>query len=63
MPILQQDFSTGIAMNLDEMREDAAIAADQIAINWKKLENPDYKADFERTLKRAAMFVPELEGL
>ena len=50
-------------MNLNEMKEDAAIAADQIEINWKKLENPQYKADFERTLQRAAMFVPELEGL
>jgi hypothetical protein len=50
-------------MNLDEMKQDAAIAADNIGINWKKLENPEYKADFERTLKRASMFVPELEGL
>ena len=50
-------------MDINQMKEDAAIAADQIDINWKKLENPQYRADFERTLKRASLFVPELEGL
>lgn len=50
-------------MNMDEMKKDAAIAADNISINWKKLENPNYKADFEHTLKRAMLFVPELEGI
>lgn len=50
-------------MDLEQMREEAAIAADQIDINWKKLENPQYRNDFESTLKRAVMFVPELESL
>lgn len=50
-------------MNLEQLKEDAALAADQIDIQWGKLENPTYRADFERTLKRAAMFVPELESL
>ena len=34
-------------MDIEQMKEDAAIAADQIDINWKKLENPQYRADFE----------------
>lgn len=50
-------------MNIDQLKEEAAIAADQIDIQWGKLENPTYKNDFERTLKRASMFVPELENL
>lgn len=50
-------------MNIDQLKEDAALAADQIDIQWGKLENPIYRADFERTLKRASMFVPELENL
>lgn len=50
-------------MNLDELKEEAAIAADQIDINWAKLENPDYRNDFEYTLKKASLFVPELESL
>lgn len=50
-------------MDIQQLKEDAAIAADQIDISWEKLENPKYRADFERTLKRACMFVPELEGL
>jgi hypothetical protein len=50
-------------MDIEQMKADAAIAADNIEINWKKLENPEYRADFERTLKRASLFVPELEGL
>lgn len=50
-------------MNIDQLKEDAALAADQIDIQWGKLENPIYRADFERTLRRAAAFVPELESL
>jgi len=50
-------------MNIDQMKEDAAIAADQIDIRWKKLENPEYRREFENTLQRACMFVPELENL
>jgi hypothetical protein len=49
--------------DIEQMKIDAAIAADQIDIRWDNLENPEYRADFENTLKRAAMFVPELEGL
>lgn len=50
-------------MNIDQLKEEAAVAADQIDIRWEKLENPAYRRDFENTLQRACMFVPELESL
>lgn len=50
-------------MTLDELKEEAAIAADQIDINWTALENPSYRKDFEEVLKKAVLFVPELESL
>ena len=50
-------------MNMDELKAEAAIAADQIDINWKALENPEYRKDFESVLEKAVKFVPELESL
>ena len=50
-------------MNMDELKAEAEIAADQIDINWKALENPEYRKDFEGVLKKAVKFVPELESL
>lgn len=50
-------------MDLNQLKADAAIAADQIDINWAKLENKEYRDDFEQVLKRAVMFVPEIESL
>lgn len=60
---MQWNFSQSITMTLDELKQEAEIAADQIDINWKKLENPEYRNDFESVLKRATLFVPELESL
>ncbi len=34
-------------MNMDQLKAEAEIAADQIDINWKALENPEYRKDFE----------------
>jgi len=50
-------------MNIDDMKKEAALAADQIDIRWGKLENPVYREEFERTLQRASSLVGELEGL
>ena len=50
-------------MDINTLKEEAAIAADQIDIQWGKLENPTYRKDFERTLIKASAYVPELEGL
>lgn len=50
-------------MNMDELKAEAAVAADQIDINWEALENPDYRKDFESTLQKSITFVPELESL
>jgi hypothetical protein len=50
-------------MNMDEMKAEAAYAADQIDINWTALENPEYRKDFEQVLTKAVKFVPELESL
>lgn len=50
-------------MTLDELKADAAVAADQIDINWQALEDPGYRKDFETVLQKAVKFVPELESL
>lgn len=50
-------------MDINILKEEAAITADQIDIQWGKLENPTYRKDFERTLIKASAYVPELEGL
>jgi hypothetical protein len=50
-------------MDINALKEEAALAADQIDIQWGKLENPTYRKDFERTLIKASAYVPELEGL
>lgn len=50
-------------MSIEQIKEDAAIAADQMNINWKELENPSYRKDFETVLKRAMILLPDLEGL
>lgn len=50
-------------MDINALKEEAALAADQIDIQWGKLENPAYRKDFERTLIKASAYVPELEGL
>ncbi len=50
-------------MTLDELKAEAEIAADQIDINWKALENPEYRKDFEDVLTKAVKFLPELESL
>jgi len=50
-------------MNMNELKAEAEIAADQIEINWEALENPDYREDFESVLTKAVKFIPELESL
>jgi hypothetical protein len=50
-------------MDINTLKEEAAVAADQIDIQWGKLENPTYRKDFERTLIKASAYVPELENL
>jgi hypothetical protein len=52
-----------LLMNINELKAEAEIAADQIDINWKALENPEYRKDFEETLSKAVKFLPELESL
>jgi len=50
-------------MNMNELKAEAAIAADRIDINWEALENPEHRKDFEDVLKKAVLFLPELESL
>ena len=50
-------------MNMQEMRQEAAHAADEIDINWEMLDDPTYRGNFEQSLRKASEFVPELEGL
>jgi len=60
---MQRNISPSFTMNINQLKADAALAADQIDIQWGKLENPKYRKDFEHTLRRATTFVPELESL
>jgi hypothetical protein len=50
-------------MTLDSIKKEAAIAANEIQLNWESLDNPKYRKDFEMILERAEQFVPELEVL
>lgn len=50
-------------MDIKQIETEAAIAADQIDINWEALENPEYRKDFESVLTKAVKFIPELESL
>jgi hypothetical protein len=50
-------------MDINTLKEEAAVAADQIDIQWGKLENPTYRKDFERTLIKASAYVPEYKKL
>lgn len=50
-------------MDINQIKDAAAQAADEIDIHWEKLENPEYRFEFERVLNHAAKFVPELENL
>jgi hypothetical protein len=50
-------------MNMDDIKAEAVLAANEIEIDWEQLENPNYRADFENVLQRAVEFLPELEGL
>lgn len=56
-------FSKSLTMNMDEMKKEAALAANTIDINWEQLENPTYRKDFEGVLKRAMVLIPDLESL
>ena len=56
-------FSESLTMNMDDIKKEAALAANTIDIHWDKLENPMYRRDFERTLQRAMILIPDLEGL
>jgi hypothetical protein len=50
-------------MNFDELKKNAAVAANQIEINWEGLDTPAYRKDFENVLKRAMVLIPDLEHL
>ena len=50
-------------MDINQLKIEAERAADEINIHWDKLENPEYRVEFERVLTHAARFVPELENL
>jgi hypothetical protein len=50
-------------MNMQDLKAEAAVAANEIEIQWDMLDNPRYREDFEATLEKANKFVPELEGL
>lgn len=56
-------FSKSLTMNMNDMKKEAAVAANEIEIQWDVLDNPTYRRDFESTLEKASRYVPELEGL
>jgi phage pi2 protein 07 len=50
-------------MNLDDMKQEAAVAANEIQIDWEMMDNPNYRADFEHVLKKAMVLIPDLESI
>ena len=50
-------------MNMQDLKAEAVLAANEIEIQWDMMDNPGHRADFEYTLEKANKFVPELEGL
>ena len=52
-----------LLMDTNQMKSEAAVAANEIQINWDAMENPKYRHEFESVLKRASNLVPELEQL
>ena len=60
MLFLWQDECT---MSMDDIKAEAVVAANEIEIEWERLDNPTYRADFESVLQKAKEFLPELEGL
>jgi len=56
-------FSKSLTMNVEDMKKEAALAANTIDINWEQLDNPTYRKDFENVLKRAQLLIPDLESL
>jgi hypothetical protein len=56
-------FSKSLTMNMDDIKKEAALAANTIDINWEQLDNPTYRKDFENVLKRAQLLIPDLESL
>jgi hypothetical protein len=51
-------------MELNDIKRIAKEMSHTIEIQWDMLEqDPQYVADFEQTLRRAALFLPDLETL
>jgi len=63
VPRMSPTFSKSLTMNMDDIKKEAALAANTIDINWEQLDNPTYRKDFENVLKRAQLLIPDLESL
>ena len=49
--------------SLDELKSDAAVLANQVEIDWERLNNLQYRKEFLTVLEKAKNLLPDLEDL
>ncbi len=50
-------------MTLDELKQEAAVNANTIEIQWERMDDPKVARDFENTLNFSTVIIPDLETL
>jgi hypothetical protein len=63
VPSLQLHFREVIVFTLDEIKAEAANAADTFEFNWEKLEDPREREYLETHLSRGLVLLPTIESL
>ena len=54
---------TGIAMTLDEIKQDAELAAVNVPLNWELLEDEKEAKHLVQSLQMGMQLIPELESI
>ena len=50
-------------MTLDELKQEAAVKATEIEIQWERLSDPKTVKDFENALEVGTILIPDMESL
>lgn len=50
-------------MTLDELKQEAAVKANKIEIQWERMNDPNTAKDFENALEVNTVLIPDLESL
>ena len=51
------------SMTLDELKQEAAIKANEIEIQWERMSDPKTAKDFENALEVGTILIPDMESL